>query len=130
MLRVIARELSFDEKEPNGGFRQPNDVKLPQTIRGTIDPANDVDVFRFTARAGQKVRLETFSAGYGSMLDPILTLHDATGRTLISDDDAKQGRDALIRFTITREGAYFVSVIDAHDRGGAAFGYLLELRME
>ena len=130
LLCVIARELLLDEKEPNGGFRKPNEIQVPQIIRGVIDPANDVDVFRFTAQQGQKIRLETRSGAYGSMLDPMLTLHDSTGHTLTSSDDTKESRDALIRFTIPRGGAYFISIIDAHDRGGATFGFVLTVSME
>ncbi len=129
-LRVIERALLLDEKEPNAGFRKPNDVKLPQTIRGTIEAANDVDVFRFTGRAGQKVRIVSLSARYGSTLDPILTLHDAKGHTLVSSDDSGGAADALVRLTLPSDGPYFVSIIDAHDRGGATYGYVLAVEAE
>jgi hypothetical protein len=129
-LRVIEQALFFDEKEPNAGFRKPNEVTLPQTIRGTIEAANDVDVFRFTGRAGQKVRIESFSVRYGSSLDPIVTLHDARGHTLASSDDTSGGADALVRFTLPSNGPYFLSIIDAHDRGGTTYGYVLVLRKE
>jgi hypothetical protein len=129
-LRVIERALLFDEKEPNAGFRKPNEVKLPQTIRGTIEAANDVDVFRFIGRAEQKVRIESLSMRYGSSLDPIVTLHDARGHTLVSSDDAGGGADALGRLTLPSDGPYFVSIIDAHDRGGASYGYVLAVEVE
>src|SRR5687767_8312132 len=51
--RVVETRLLFDEKEPNGAFRKPNQIKIPQTIRGTIEAANDVDVFQFSRRAGE-----------------------------------------------------------------------------
>lgn len=129
-LRVIERGLLLDEKEPNAGFRKPNDVKLPQMIRGTIEAANDVDVFRFTGRAGQRVRIESFSARYGSTLDPIVTLHDAKGHALVSSDDAGGKPDALISFTLAQGGSYFLSIIDAHDRGGPTHGYALVVSEE
>jgi hypothetical protein len=130
LLRVIQRALLLDEKEPNTGFRKPNEVKLPQTIRGTIEAANDVDVFRFTGRTGQKVRIESLSARYGSTLDPTVTLHDARGHTLASSDDVGGRADALVRFTLTSNGPYFLSIIDAHDRGGPTYSYVLALDQE
>ena len=129
-LRVVEQKFLFDEKEPNGGFRKPNDIKLPQAIRGVIDPANDVDVFRFTGQAGQRIRIETLSVFYGSTLDPILSLHDSAGHTLVTSDDAGDGKDARIDFKLAREGSYFISIIDAHDRGGVTCGYVLTVRAE
>lgn len=130
LLRVIEREWLFDEKEPNPGFRKPNEIKLPQTIRGSIDPAGDVDVFRFTAKAGERVRLETLSTSYGSPLDPVLTVYDAKGHVVANSDDTKAGRDALLRFAPAGDGVFFISIIDAHDRGGGAYGYVLNIALE
>jgi len=124
-LRVIGQKLLFDEKEPNAGFRKPNEVKLPQTIRGTIEAANDVDVFRFPGRAGQKVRIESLSARYGSTLDPIVTLHDGRGHTLATSDDTGGKLDAALTHTLAQNGVYFLSIMDAHDRGGPTYGYAL-----
>jgi hypothetical protein len=126
-LRVVERQLLFEEKEPNGGFRKPNSIQLPQFVRGAIGEANDVDVFRFAGKTGQKIRVESLSVRYGSSLDPILTLYDASGHTLATSDDTKGGSDGLIEFTLPREGQYCVSIIDAHDGGGATYGYLLLL---
>ncbi len=125
LVRVLQREALLEEKEPNPGFRKANEIKMPRTIRGSVDPASDVDVFQFNAKAGRKVRLETFSTRYGSSLDSILTVHDSRGHVLANSDDTKEGRDALIHFTPPADGVYFVSLIDAHDRGGATYGYIL-----
>ena len=124
-LRVIERGLLLDEKEPNAGFRKPNEIKIPQTIRGTIEAANDVDVFRFTGRAGQKVRIESLSVRYGSTLDPLVTLHDARGHTLATSDDMGGKLDAALTHTLAQDGVYFLSIMDAHDRGGPTYGYAL-----
>jgi len=125
-LRVIERTILFDEKEPNGGFRKPNQIKVPQTIRGSIEAPNDVDVFQFSGKAGQKLRVESLSVRYGSSLDPIVALHDSKGHTLVtSDDDVPGSADAVVRFTFAKDGSYFLSVMDAHDRGGPTYSYLL-----
>lgn len=124
-LRVVERTILFDEKEPNGGFRKPNRIKIPQVVRGLIEAANDVDVYQFHAKAGQKLRVESLSVRYGSSLDPIVTLYDSKGHTLITSDDASGSAEASVRFTFAKDGGYFLSVMDAHDRGGPTYGYLL-----
>jgi len=123
-LRVIERAILFDEKEPNGGFRKPNNIKIPRMVRGLIEAANDVDVFQFEGKAGQKIRVESLSVRYGSSLDPIVTLYGSKGHTLITNDDAT-GADAFFRFALTYDGNYFLSIMDAHDLGGAMHGYVL-----
>ena len=129
-LRVLPHVEVFDEKEPNGGFRAANTITVPGAIRGRIELAADVDVFRFEARAGEKLRVESFSKRYGSPLDPILTLHDAKGHTLLTRDDSPVGTDCALDFTAPKDGTYFLSVQDAHDRGGESCNYLLVVRRE
>ena len=129
-LRVIERAILFDEKEPNGGFRKPNQIKVPQSVRGLIEAANDVDVFRFEGKAGQKLHVESLSVRYGSPLDPIVTLYDSKGHTLITSDDVTGSADASVRFVLANDGSYFLSIVDAHDRGGVMYGYVLVVGME
>ena len=127
LLRVVRGELSFSEKEPNGGFRKPNDIASLPTVRGVIGEANDVDVFRFKGKARQRISVETKSAAYGSLLDALVTLYDSKGHVLATSDDVG-GLDARISKALPRDGDYFLSINDAHDRGGVAYGYLLEVR--
>jgi len=129
-LCVVQRDVLFDEKEPNGDFRKPNDVKMPQTIRGTIGAAADVDVFRFEGRAGEKLYVETASVCYGSLLDPIVSVHDAKGHTLMTRDDRSGSADPSFAFVVPADGTYLVSVMDAHDRGGENYNYLLIIHRE
>ena len=128
LLYVIAAELVFDEQEPNAGFRKPNDISLPRIIRGVIQEPNDVDVFRFKGRAGGRILLETKSVRYGSPLDPILTAYDSAGHVLKSNDDA-DGTDARLSVVLPRDGDYFFSINDAHDRGGPSYTYLVRIEL-
>jgi hypothetical protein len=127
LLYVVPEPLLLFEKEPNPGFRKSNSISVPQVIQGTMGEANDVDVFRFQGKAGQNVVAETRSADHGSLLDPIVTLHDDNGHVLATSDDAR-GRDARLEHVLPKDGFYFLSINDAHDRGGIVYGYLLEVR--
>jgi len=119
--RIIAK------KEPNNGFRQAQPVALGEVVEGVIQQPQEVDVYRFEGQAGQTVAIEVLAARHGSALDSVLTLHDAGGRILASNDDA-QGPDSRIAFKLPSAGTYFVVVQDAHDQGGPAFGYRLAIK--
>ena len=127
-LHVVGRDQLFDEKEPNGGFRTAKVVPIPRAIRGVIEAAADVDVFRFEARAGEKLHIETLSRRHDSPLDAIVSVHDAKGHVLMTRDDAAGSADPSFDFFVPSDGAYLVSLMDAHDRGGENYGYLLILR--
>jgi hypothetical protein len=111
------------EKEPNNGFKQAQPIALPQAVDGVIGQNQDVDVFRFEGQAGQRVVIEVLAARYGSVLDSYLSLHDAGGRLLATNDDTDGTTDSRIEATLPQDGAYFASVIDAHDTGGPAHVY-------
>ena len=116
------------EKEPNNGFKQAQPIALPQAVDGTISQNQDVDVFRFEGEAGQRVVIEVLAARYGSALDSYLSLHDADGRLLATSDDIDGSTDSRIEATLPKDGAYFVSIIDAHDTGGPAHVYRLVVK--
>jgi acetyl esterase/lipase len=132
-LRIFTHGTLIAEKEPNGGLRTAQSISLadkPIFIRGTIGEEKDVDVFRIAGKAGQSLHAEIFAERYASLLDGSLTIYDARGRVLASNDDGPAGRDPAIDFKVPADGDYFVALIDAHDRGGATtHPYLLELRL-
>lgn len=114
------------EKEPNNGFREAQTLTLPALADGAIAAPQDVDVYRFQGKAGQKIVAEVLAARHGSALDGILTLTDERGAILASNDDA-EGVDPKIAVTLPRDGVYLLSLIDAHDQGGATHVYRLKL---
>ncbi len=118
------------EKEPNNGFRQAQKIQLPQAVDGLIAQPKDVDVYRFEGKAGQKIVCELLAARHGSGLDSLLTLYDARGRQLASNDDFGDSTDSRIQVTLPAAGAYFVAVMDAHDQGGPEHPYRLIVREE
>jgi hypothetical protein len=116
------------EKEPNNGFKQAQPIALPQAVDGVIGHNQDVDVFRFEGKAGQRVVIEVLAARHGSALDSYLSLHDADGKLLATNDDIEGSTDSRIEATLPKDGAYFVSIIDAHDTGGPAHVYRLVVK--
>jgi hypothetical protein len=123
---LIARG-AVAEKEPNNGYRQAQPLTLPAVVDGGISVPQDVDVFRFEGKAGQKITAEVLAARHGSSLDGILTLTDNRA-AILATRDAPLGADPKIEFTLPREGFYYFSLTDAHDHGGPAHVYRLVVR--
>jgi hypothetical protein len=126
-LILLPAGILLPEKEPNGGFRQAQTVVPGKTIQGVIKEAGDVDVFRFEGRAGAWVRGEVYAARGGAALDALLTLYDADGHSLAVNDDMEGRTDALLRAKLPADGTYFLSLIDAQDKGGPTYVYLLSI---
>lgn len=106
------------EKEANDTSDRAQDVTLPAVINGRLNPALDVDCFRFRARAGQKLvaavlahRMDSLLRGgrLNGYLDTSLELLDAKGRVLAAADDTL-GLDPLLELTVPADGLYAVRV--------------------
>ncbi|MBL8132651.1 MAG: PPC domain-containing protein [Anaerolineae bacterium] len=87
----------------------------------------DRHVFQFSGSAGRyaTLRAAALNAVEAPPVDPRLTLYDALGNALATDDDSGGGVDALIRdVRLPRDGEYYVQVI-----GGGAGAYRLTLAL-
>ncbi len=126
-LKVVSRDRLIAEREPNGGFATAQEVEAGRTVQGSIGQALDVDVFKFTGKKGETWTLEIEAQRRGSVLDAVLTLHDAAGHILATADDSGASRDPSLQVTLPKDGTYLATVIDAHNSGGATHPYLLHL---
>lgn len=127
---LIDRGPLVAEKEPNEGFKQAQPIKLGDVVQGTIDRAQDVDTYRFEAKAGQTVVVEVTAARLGGAMDSFLSIHDAAGQIIDSCDDVAGTTDSRIELKVPKDGAYFAVVTDAQDQGGATHLYRLSVRVK
>jgi hypothetical protein len=124
-LKLTIDQRGTGEKEPNNGFDQAQELTVPATVDGTIHRGQDVDVFKFAGKAGEKFRLAVRAATLGSPADLALTLYDADRRVLDSCDDFEGSPDPVLTVTLPRDGVYYLSVMESHDLGGVQYGYRL-----
>ena len=125
-LLVAAASRIVAEQEPNNGFREAGALNYGKTVRGALETLTDVDVFRCELQAGQTLRAEVMAERLGATLDATLSLYDAKGRLLTSNDDAKGlGRDSLLEFKAPSAGRYLLAVSGVTEKAGAASVYLL-----
>jgi hypothetical protein len=115
------------EVEPNDPKR-PQAIPLERTVEGIIT-TEDVDVFGFQARKGQRihVELEGLRLGNGAF-DPYLAIYDARGFEVATcDDSALLGQDPHAGFTAQEDGTYTVRVRESAYRGGPRCAYRLHI---
>lgn len=91
-------------------------LALGGAVNGNIDFSGDRDFYAINLVAGQTYLFRTSSttaltgtAPVGA-LDTLLTLRDASGAQLATNDDAGQYEYSAIRFTATTTGTYYLDV--------------------
>ena len=126
-LPLLAPERGVLEVEPNPGFDKAQVLSLPAgaplSILGSIERPQDVDVFHIAAEAGGRLRVSIAAHSLGSLLDPLLTLHDSKGALIATADDDEGSRDPQLDTTVPRTGPIYLVVQDANDAGSEAHPY-------
>ncbi len=114
------------EVEPNNGLDEAVELALPKIVNGRIERTADVDRYRFTASAGERLLVECRTRRIDSLLEPVITIYDAQGRELVNHRCA-QMEEALVDFHVPATGEYSVRVADAYYRGNDSYGYRLAI---
>ena len=119
---------SIREFEPNNSFKQATvtELSLPLAFDGIIEKEKDADYFQFKAKKGQKFNIHAHAQSISSPLDPVLNLYDSKGKSIKGSDDANNGRDSLITYTIPKDGNYTLRIRDHLYAGGERFVYRIE----
>jgi hypothetical protein len=128
---VVSEHPVVEEKGDNNTREKANEVPVPCVACGRLEAAEDVDHFKFKAKAGQTLTFEVLCARLQDKIhdlqkhaDPMLTLYDAEGRELAANDDFYFA-DPLLAHTFARDGDYFVQVRDSKYDGDARWVYAL-----
>ncbi|HUY88920.1 MAG TPA: PPC domain-containing protein [Pirellulales bacterium] len=114
------------EAEPNETIETAQEVPLDSVVNGRSNRGSDLDFYRFTAKAGQRVLIECRARAIDSRLDAALAVYDAAGRELASKYEGSL-RDTLIDFTVPADGSYTVKLHDFIYGGGDEYVYRLSL---
>jgi hypothetical protein len=115
---VIEREID--------GAALPVPVQLPVTVNGRIFPREDMDIWTFTAKAGEAFSCEVLAAGLESPLDAVLKLIGPDGTVLRQCDD-HFGPDPRIAFVAPVTGMYQLQLQDANLGGLQHYVYRLSI---
>jgi hypothetical protein len=99
----------------------------PLTLNGTLR-GPERDVFRISAKSGERRVIEVEARRCGSAIDPVLEILDGSGMVLArSDDTPLLGLDARLEITFPRDGYYYVLLRDARYSTQTANFYRLKI---
>jgi serralysin len=79
-------------------------------IAGNIETASDHDWYAISLAAGETYIFRTGGIVADGTVDTTLTLRNAAGTQLITNDDAGEGAYSALRFTATTAGTYYLDV--------------------
>jgi hypothetical protein len=123
-----------DANEPNNNPAQAAVLSLYRTAvaEGYICPNGDVDYYRFTGRAGDRLLAEIDAQSLGSALDSYLFLLASDGTSVMAENDDIEYAvvtDSRLAFTLPLDGTYYLKVRAwKHPSvGGSTFNYRLRL---
>jgi murein DD-endopeptidase MepM/ murein hydrolase activator NlpD len=88
-------------------------IAYGDTLSAEICPPGDMDYYRFTASAGDRIVVDINAHASGSALDAIVYLFDSDGISLLAEHDDRvyaQELDPLLTYSITRSGEYYLMV--------------------
>src|SRR5689334_3875273 len=113
-------EVTEEESQPGSLPHRNDSIEKAEPVRSTPVVVNGTlrgperDVFRVSAKAGERRVFEVEARRSGSAVDPVLRLLDASGKQLARSDDAPgAGLDPRIDYTFAAEGSYYVEVADS-----------------
>jgi hypothetical protein len=125
----VVDELPEVAEKDNNAKANPQAIAPPCVVLG-MGVAETSDYYKVPVKAGEPVTFEVLARRIGSPLDPVLILHDATGKELTSlyaDDTPGLQGDARLTHTFPVDGHVIVEVRDTTYRGGADYAYRLRV---
>jgi len=123
---VVGNRKEAAETEPNNTREQATPLELETTVNGKMNGGTDVDFYKFTAKAGQRLIGEFLGKRIDSKIDGAVEVFDTSGRRLAAARN-NVARDPLLDFTPPADGEYFLRVYDFVYAGGEDYGYRFTL---
>jgi hypothetical protein len=118
-------EINTREKSSEGSTAQPERVKLPASLIGTIAAPGDAHNYEFEAKAGDELVFQVVASRLGSDLESLLVLRDSSGKVLARAGENDNSPDAVLVYKLPAQGVYTVSIADREKGGGKDHFYRL-----
>jgi hypothetical protein len=116
------------EQEPNNEPAKANPLPVPGGVTGRFEQPNDSDLYRITAKKGQRLRIQVETLTLYSPTLVYLMVRDAKGKELAkSNPQAPPPVDQRIDFTAPAEGVYLIEVQHLNYVGGPDEAYHLSV---
>jgi hypothetical protein len=123
----IDRLDPVNETEPNDDPAKANVVAVGQAVSGTLKK-EDLDYYRFEAKAGARLTLEVEARRLGIPLAPVLTVMTSNGRALAQARHSRGvDQDCRLGFKVPEDGTYLLQVRDNTYVGADNASYRLRI---
>lgn len=109
---VVGDRKETLEVEPNNTRETATPVEINTVITGRSEANGDLDFFKLTGKAGQRIIVDLRARRIDSRLNGALELYNAAGRRLAIAHDRIR-KDPLLDFTLPADGDYFIKLHDA-----------------
>jgi hypothetical protein len=139
----IVDDISVDGQAPAAGCQDGDKnspdfaaaIAMDSTVtNAVICPQGDVDYYKFTGVAGQRISIDIDAQVKGSALDAQLFLIAADKQSVIAENDDEvlgDKTDSLLSYTLQRSGTYYIKVKawDYPGAGGTNYTYDMSLKI-
>jgi hypothetical protein len=123
------------ESEPNDTVEQATKAKFPAMLCGVFERSNDVDVYEFDLKKGDRLVCRAETSVLDSPADVELAVINADGREMLRVDDVKSTQpgddsptaEANATFVANKDGPHRLLVRDVTRSGGPAYAYRVEV---
>jgi hypothetical protein len=129
---VVVRDPIIREAANNDTLSTAQQVKLPATLCGAFEKAEDVDYFKFQVQANTALtfhvrcqRLEDRIHDLQEHADPILALRNSAG-TVVAVNDNSFFADPLLHYKFAAPGEYYLEIRDVRYGGNRDWQYAIE----
>jgi hypothetical protein len=130
---VVVRDPVVREAANNDTLQMAQGITLPAAVCGAIEKREDVDYYKFKVAAGAALtfhvrcqRLQNRIHDLQEHADPILTLRNAVGTVLASNDNFFAG-DPLLHYRFAAAGEYYLEIRDTRYGGNQYWQYCVEI---
>ena len=115
------------EREPVPRSAGPQRLSWPVAVVGRANEA-DVDRYAIEVEARQRVSFEVVGNRLGQDFDPVVTIEDGRGRSIVErDNDVGLMFDCRFAHTFDKAGTYTVEIQDTRFRGSDHTAYVLRV---
>ena len=109
------------DKEPNDDPEHAVDAPVPSILVGAISKPGDVDYYKFTANAGDRVVFENGGMQAGSVLRPAIAILDADHKVV--HEFSPNTESGIYAHEFAKAGTYYLKIADFEEGGSARHFY-------
>jgi len=134
LIPLIISDLEEQLSAPARKRAEPQPVKAPVALSGSLDRKRDAHFFALDAKEGDRIVFDVDAMKLGYLVDPILAVYAPDGQLIASDDDRLQQNgkqvpnlDPYLVYAFEKAGRYTIMIRDLAERGDANYAYRLAI---